>query len=636
VRFSIRNKLLLTIGIPLVIAYGVMLVSEYVFSKRTALTNAKVHLTEVAARWAAEFERELVAAEELAQAVAGDASLSPTLSADGVRATLQYHIRNNSNIYGMCAAFEPGAFPGCPALLAPYYCRDAHGGLRYVDVAAVSPHYAELAWYRPARSRGDSFWTEPYFDTGIGERIMCTIVAPIVREGKFRGVVTADLLADHFVRELAKVEIGYCVLLSPTGVIISHPDRSLILHETIFSLARRRHLDDLAEAGRQMVAGESGAQEVHDVAGGPTMWMVYAPIRTAGWSLAAVISESTVTARIRPYLVRLSVILLATLAVILSIVLLASVYITHPIGRLALASESLGHGNLDARVPESRGNDEIAQLARRFNAMVTDLKTNVAVRIREEAARREIEGELRAARAIQASLLPGAPPAEEQQLYTLDAQNAPAKVVAGDFYDFFPLDARRLVLAMADVSGKGTPAAIYMAVTRTMLRSFAAADRTPAEVVAEVNRRLVQENDQGMFVTLFLAYYDLASGELHYVNAGHNAPYVVRGAGALETLDATGPLVGVLPDAEFRDGQTRLEPGELLFLFTDGITEAGAGQGELFGEQRLQQFLAACASQPVSAICTSAIDAVRAFAPGDLGDDATVLALRRTSPAAES
>lgn len=635
-RLSIRTKLVLAIGAPLLVAYLCMAWCEYRLGHREAMASMESHLAEVAARQAAELDGDLSTAAALARTIARLITSSPDLTAERVRAVIEDNLRANPDVFGMCAAFEPNALAHDAAGLAVYYCRDHGAKLRYVDVAAAVPGYKNLDWYRPAKTSGRPFWTEPYFDTGVGERLMCTYTAPVTRDGRFRGLVTVDLVSEDLLGDLARIRIGngYCFLISRRGTFISHPEPSLVMRESIFTLADRHGVGELAEAGREMVAGKTGVRRIRDFATGQPKWMVYAPVPSAGWSLAAIIPEHEILAPVYARLLRSLGILGAGLVVILGIVLLVSHRLTRPIGRLAAAAAAVGQGNLDAHVSGALGHDEVGELARRFNAMVADLKSNVEGRIREEASRREVEGELNAAREIQASLLPAMLPPDAERGFTLHAVNAPAKLVAGDFYDFFFVDDRRLALVMADVSGKGLPAAMYMAVARTRLRDHAAADKTPAEVVAEVNRCLAKENDQGMFVSLFLGYYDVFTGELVYANAGHNPPYVVRATGPLETLDPTGPLVAPFPDAVFRDALCRLEPGDLLVLFTDGVTESGVRGGELFGETRLEQLLQSSPATPVDDVCRNVIRAASEFSGGDLADDVTVLALRRTCVAA--
>jgi sigma-B regulation protein RsbU (phosphoserine phosphatase) len=633
VMFSIRTKLVLAIGAPLLAVYLGMVCCEHYLGKREALAQMRSHLTELAARQAAELDGDLSTVEELARTLARLATSLPALSAEQIHALLQDNLRGNPKVYGMSMAFERNAFSEDVALFAPYYCRDPRDGLRFVDIAEVFPDYTRFDWYHPAKTGGRPFWTEPYFDTGVGRRLMCTYTAPIFKHGNFRGVLTVDVLSEDLLTEIARIKIGsgYCALVSRKGTLISHPDQSLVMRESIFSLAARRGLNELVDVGRQMVAGKAGVQRVRDYQTGEPSWMVYAPVQSAGWSLAAIIPESEVMTPIYARLARSLGLLGAGLVVILGIVLFMSVRITRPIAKLAAAAERLGHGDLDIGVCGVSGSDEVARLAQTFNTMVVELKTNVEGRIREEAARREVDAELRAAREIQASLLPGMLPPHQERGFALHAVNSPAKLVAGDFYDFFFIDDRRLALVMADVSGKGIPAAIYMAVTRTKLRDFAAPDKTPAQVITELNRSLAAENDRCMFVTLVLGYYDVSTGDLVYVNAGHNPPCLVRKTGRLDVLDPTGPLVAPYPDATFHDAQCRLDPDDLLVLFTDGVTEAGPAGGELFGEERLEALLRSSSSSPVADVCQRIIRAASDFTCGDLPDDATVLVLRRSS-----
>jgi phosphoserine phosphatase RsbU/P len=635
--FSLRTKMAAAIGGPLLVAYLILVGLEYRAGRQQGLANMELYLTNLTARRAAELDGNLSKAEESVRTLARIVAEFPNLTVEQMHALLQNNLRDNPKFFGMCLAFEPGALPGGPATFAPYYCRDGRGGLRFTDIAKVVPDYPHLDWYRPAKTEGRSFWTEPYFDAGVGERIMCTYTAPIVRRDIFCGVLTVDLVSEDLLNEISSVKIGeigggYCMLLSHKGTFISHPDRSLVMKQSISDLARRHGLPELVEAAWQMRAGKPGVHKTSDYRTKRPQWMVYAPISSTGWSLATVLPEDEVMSPIYARLARLLWMPAAGALVILVLVPLMSIRITRPLQRLAAAAESLGRGNLDARVPEIKGRDEIARLAHTFNVMTSDLKTNIAGRIREEAARRQVEAEMRAAREIQASLLPGPLPPEQEsdKGFSLHAVNAPAKTVAGDFYDFFFLDDRRLVVVMADVSGKGLPAAMYMAVTRTKLRDFALPGKTPSEIVAEVNRSLAQENDGGMFVTLFFGCFDTANGELTYVNAGHNPPYLVRSeAREIETLESTGPLVGPFPDAEFEDARRRLEPNDLLFLFTDGVTEAGAARGELFGEERLIQLLRDSATAPADAICRTIVQAAEDFNQGELSDDITVLAIRR-------
>jgi phosphoserine phosphatase RsbU/P len=631
VRLSIKTKIVLAMGLPLLATYGGMIAIEYSMGKRAALAAMESYWTVWTAGQATNLEAELSRDEELAGTVAVLASASPDMSADQIQKWLEDNLRANPAVFGMCMAFEEHGFSAERKWFAPYCCRDERGEFRHLDIAEAVGDYTRLNWYRPATASRQPFWTEPYFDTGVGQRLMCTYSVPFFRNGEFRGVVTVDVLNQDLLDDITPVKKGstYCVLLSRRGTFIAHPDLSLVMRESVLELAKRRNVTALEDIGRRMIAGQQGVGRIAEGRDAAPEWVIYTPVKSAGWSLAAVMPEDEVLAPLRGRLARFLGILAGGCVAAMVIVLIVSARVTRPISRLTVAAESLAGGNLDTRVSGVTGSDEIARLAGTFNTMVADLKVSVEGRIREEAARKQVEGELHAARDIQETLLPSMLPPDADRPFTLHAVNAPAKLVAGDFFDFFLVDRRRLAVVMADVSGKGVPAALYMAVTRTKLRDFASADKTPAETVAEVNRCLAKDNDRDMFVTLFFGYYDTLSGELVYVNAGHNPPCLVRQDGSLETLDPTGPLVGPFADAAFEDARVVLSPRDLLVLYTDGVTEAVAPDGGFFSEERLQNLLRSLATRPAEAVCRAAIEAVRAFSPGDLADDATVLALAR-------
>jgi sigma-B regulation protein RsbU (phosphoserine phosphatase) len=211
----------------------------------------------------------------------------------------------------------------------------------------------------------------------------------------------------------------------------------------------------------------------------------------------------------------------------------------------------------------------------------------------------------------------------------------PAKEVGGDLYDYFFLDPNRLAIVIGDVSGKGVPAALFMAVSRTLLRATAQQKLSPGECLQYVNETLALQNSSSMFVTLFYAILDVRTGELQFANGGHNPPYVISG-GAVRELQAKpgGMLVGLIDAAAYKTTEDRLAPGDVLLLFTDGVSEAVRGDGEFYGEQRLEKFLAArCATESMEHLVTGLHAEVFRFADGeDQADDITVVGLRYKGP----
>ncbi len=204
-----------------------------------------------------------------------------------------------------------------------------------------------------------------------------------------------------------------------------------------------------------------------------------------------------------------------------------------------------------------------------------------------------VRSDLNVATRIQRSILPSRFPAfPNRPEFQIFAQMVPAKEVGGDFYDFFFIDDDQLAVVIGDISGKGVPAALFMAVTRTFIRSTAIQRAEPGECLRRVNGMLIPDSDTSMFATVFYGVLNAKTGELRYSNGGHNPPYLVRCDGSVAQLGSTpGTLLGMLPNVEYGTATVAMHPGDLLFLYTDGVTEAMNGARELFEEPRLEQSL---------------------------------------------
>jgi sigma-B regulation protein RsbU (phosphoserine phosphatase) len=247
---------------------------------------------------------------------------------------------------------------------------------------------------------------------------------------------------------------------------------------------------------------------------------------------------------------------------------------------------------------------------------------------RTAQARERIESELRIGRAIQMSLIPKTfPPFPTRSDFALHALLEPAREVGGDFYDFFLTDDDHLCLAVGDVSGKGVPAALFMAVTRTFLKALAREERSPSRVLERLNDELAEGNDASMFVTLFFAVVDLRRGLMRYASGGHPSPLLARPDGTVSTLPRPrGPLVGALEGMTFDEGEKTLERDDRLLVFTDGVTEAMTAKGELFGDDRTARALSALAALSCREIVAGLRERLVRFADGaDQSDDIALL-----------
>lgn len=242
-----------------------------------------------------------------------------------------------------------------------------------------------------------------------------------------------------------------------------------------------------------------------------------------------------------------------------------------------------------------------------------------------------IQNELSVASRIQTSLLPRTfPPFPHRPEFDIHAAMLPAREVGGDFFDFFFVDEQHLGFVIGDVSGKGIPAALFMAVSRTFLKATALTGLSPATCLAQINGQLYQESVAGMFVTLFYGVLDTRSGEVRFCNGGHNLPYVLRKNGTVEATDKVGGVVvGAMRNSEYTEGSLVLASGDGLVLYTDGITEAMDRQEQEYAEARLEAHLKSVNNSPASEIIKSVMQDVKSFSAGMAQhDDMTMLTLR--------
>ena len=298
-------------------------------------------------------------------------------------------------------------------------------------------------------------------------------------------------------------------------------------------------------------------------------------------------------------------------------------------GALADVAEQITAGELDVR-SSVKGNDELGVLGKTFDDMVSRLSENLALLT---ADKERMEVELNVGREIQMSMLPRIfpfPAFPVRTEFSIYAALKPAREVGGDFYDFFFIDERRICLSIGDVSGKGVPAALFMAVAKTLIKSRAADDLSTASILTHVNNELSADNKECMFVTLFIGIVNIETGEFVYTNAGHNPPYLCRSNEPLQRLDARhGPIVGAMEGMVYGEERAHLDPADMVFLYTDGVTEAMDGDDKLFSEERLVGLLKDAYLETAESVVNATVSAVRTFEAGaEQADDVTVLAFR--------
>ncbi len=356
-------------------------------------------------------------------------------------------------------------------------------------------------------------------------------------------------------------------------------------------------------------------------------------IRTAAQRTETGIDEQSVHLQ-----TALSILLVIMIVSVIGLSYTFSRRLTHPIIALHQGAEAVGKGNLDYKIAVRSG-DEFEGLAQAFNTMTDDLKQHIHELAETTAAKKKFETEFEIARTIQASLLPEKLP--QIPGWEIAACVHPAREVAGDFYDVFPLkNSHHIFFVIADVCDKGVGPALFAAVIRTLLRAFSlySCGEDLKELPVELTNTFIVENqaDTGMFATLFAGVLDSDSGVLRYINCGHNPPCILSSVGKMKAcLELTSPALCLFPRLEYDIGEVRLDAGDMLFAFTDGLPDAQNADDEFFGNDRLLQLLqqpAFSAAEMLALVMTS----VRAhIADADPFDDITILVIQREGEGSE-
>ena len=545
-------------------------------------------------------------------------------------------ITNNPEIYGSAIAFQAYAFDPAAGYFAPYCHRAPDGQPKLVFLGDEQYDYFAMEWYQVPRDRGQPAWSEPYFDKGGGNVLMTTYSVPFYRtvdgQKSFQGVVTADLALAKLRKIISSIKIyetGHAFLVSHKGILLTHPHEEWVMRESITRLAEARGDKHALQVARYMVRGGEGFVPFTSFSSGKKCWMYYAPVPSARWSLAVIFPEDELFADLHELARNVVLIGLAGFILLVVVITFIARSITRPVRELAVTAEAIAQGNLDIELPQPSSKDEIAALTHSFGEMRVALKAYIANLAETTAARERIESELKIARAIQMSFLPRRFPAfPREDAFEIFAALEPAKEIGGDFYDFFLLKDGRLLFAIGDVSGKGIPAALFMAVTKTLIKGIVSSNGLHlAEVFRRVNLELCQDNEAMMFTTAFCGILELASGELRYTNAGHLPPLLVRSGKAGEWLKIpAGTALGVDEEARYQTAVTMLQPGDAIVLYTDGVTEAMNAADQMYSAERLLATVEAHPCRSSEEYVGGIFDSVKTYVSGaPQSDDITVM-----------
>lgn len=473
-----------------------------------------------------------------------------------------------------------------------------------------------------------------------------TLYRSLTVEYESKGVAIAESVADSSAeillnRDLSTVQAiidQYAEIRGVAYVFVVDGDGDIVSHTFVPAVPVEisEFLQQLSSKDRR---GEGHMRKLH-VGGMGDVIDIYSPILAGvAGSVHVGMDQTMIRSAIWSAVIQQQGLMLVIFFVSVALVYVFIRRISQPLTHLAEYTRTLAaqdfssalHIPADIEALPHKSKDEIGSLAESFIYMERTLHKYIEDLKETTATKERIESELNIARDIQMSMVPKTfPPFPNRREFDLYATLIPAKEVGGDFYDFFFVDDDHLCMAIGDVSDKGVPASLLMAVTRTLFRAAGGRLRSPDGILSRLNSEICRDNDARMFVTFFCAILNVETGRIVYSNGGHNPPYVFSREGHIRPLEKTrGRVLGINPDAEFGQATVILPPGDGILLYTDGVTEATDGGENLFSETRLEQYLGTVNSTSAKELIQGLVDEIRKFSVGvPQSDDITILALR--------
>ena len=554
-------------------------------------------------------------------------------SPDSLRRVVTAIVENNPLIVGSGIAFTPNHYKKKGKYFMPYasICHNDTKEITYQVLGSQYYDYPCMDWYLiPALLKKD-YWSEPYYDAGGGNLIMTTYSKPLYnRSGEMYAVFTANISLSQFTDTISKLrpyQSSYTYLVSRHGSFLTHANRAKIMNETIFSEAFADGNAQQEQVGHEMLAGHTGTLRFDNR--GKDSYVFYTTIPNIGWSVCTVCPSSIILEELDTTSRQLIYTFLAGILALFLIVYSVIRRLTRPLEKCSESARAIATGRFDVELPPVHSKDEIKHLHDSLVYMQNSLSTYITELQQATATRERIESELSIAREIQMGMIPKIfPPYPDRDDVDLHAVLQPAKEVGGDLYDFF-IDNNRLYFLIGDVSGKGVPASLFMAITRSLFRTLSHQAISPAKIVTEMNASIADNNESNMFVTLIVGILDLSTGKLRLCNAGHNPPLLIHPDGQVSFLKfKTHIFAGVLDDFQYTDEEMTIEKGSKIFLYTDGVTEAENSSKELYNEERLLETLTLHAPSDVRTTVNAVVDSVNNHVQeAEASDDLTILVI---------
>lgn len=546
-----------------------------------------------------------------------------------------YHITRklvseSGTVFGSAVAFEPDSFEGMH-YYSPYSFKDRSAGseIRSIQLGNDDYDYFSMEWYRKAADSRQPCWSEPYVDEGGGGLEMSTYSRPVFdKEGKFKAVITADFylgVASEIISRVQPYANSRTVLASASGKYIIDKDSPYFGLDILSSCKSIKDSRAIA-AAEDMLGGQEGVASYKN--NGNTSFLVYGPLKN-GWSAAIVCDYKEVLRNAG----RMQLILLieAVLGLILLFLLCNSIShrLTRPLLDFEKSARGIAEGDFNTSLPQIDSDDEIKHLRDSFEYMQNSLNTYIYELKETTASKERIESELAIASQIQMGIVPHTFP--DLGRVSLSAMLKPAREVGGDFYDCFLHDRDTVYFTIGDVSGKGVPAALVMAICISAFRFLSNLDLSISQLLTKMNDSLCDSNEANMFVTLLIGKIDLRTGRMSYCNAGHNPPVLIGHDGKAGFLGVKPNIaIGLLKEFKYEEQEIDLAPGSRMLFYTDGVTEAETVSKAQYGEDRLLSWAGRIPSgDSAEAVCSSLYADVSTFTGDEpQNDDITIMTMK--------
>ena len=542
---------------------------------------------------------------------------------------------NNPDFYTCSIAFEPYYFKDKGRYFSAY-TKHIGDSLRTIQGGSDHYQYFFADWYLMPQLLDKPCWTEPYMDLDAPTNtfeMVTSYCQPIKdKNNQFIGVINTSLSITWLSQTISAVKPypnSYSIMIGRGGTYFVHPDTTKITRQTIFTQTMEQPDTALTALGYAMQRGEEGMKHMN--IDGKDCYVFYKPLGQTGCSMAIVCPESDIFGGFDRLRNSVRAIVLVGLLLMLYLFIRIITRELQPLRRLADEAETIASGQFDAMLPDFKRIDEIGQLSHSFGNMQQSLVKYIDELKNTTAQKASIESDLRIASGIQMGMLPEQfPTREDRDDVELYASLTPAKEVGGDLFDFYFLD-EKLFFCIGDVSGKGVPASLFMAVTRSTFRTVSGHESMPDRIVTIMNKTIADMNKNHMFVTLLVGVLDLPTGRLHYCNAGHDAPLLI-GAGVGELPCDPNIPVGFMPTWKYSLQEARIFTGTTILLFTDGLTEAMNADYEQFQMERVNEVANRALSnqqQSPRQLIAQMTDAVHEFVgDAEQSDDLTMMAIQ--------